>query len=100
LFHVAEVDDTVTRGAKEGGAVQPTFTVRKRAPDENLAVGKMGDRKILVGFEKRNVLDPHDPMFDFVIQENEIVTMKYGGLAFLALHSGSRRPLRFFLDCH
>jgi len=39
----------------------------------------MGDRKILVGFEKRNVLDPHDPMFDFVIQENEIVTMKYGG---------------------
>jgi uncharacterized protein YifE (UPF0438 family) len=35
-------------------------------------------------------------MFDFVIQENEIVTMKYGGLAFLALHSGSRRPLSLF----
>jgi hypothetical protein len=60
----------------------------------------MGDRKILVGFEKRNVLDPHDPMFDMVIQQNEIVTKKYVGLAFLALHSGSRRSLRFFLDCH
>jgi hypothetical protein len=97
---LAEVDNTVPAGAKEHGAVQPTFAVRERAPDENLAVGKMGDRKILVGFEKRNVLDPHDPMFDIVIQQNEIVTMKYGGLAFLALHSGSRRSLRFFLDCH
>ena len=96
MFHLAEVDNTAPAGAKEDGAVQPALAVRERAPDENLALGKMGDRKILVGFEKRNALDP----LDIVIQENEIVTMKYGGLAFLALHSGSRRPLRFFLDCH
>jgi hypothetical protein len=51
-------------------------------------------------FEKRNVLDAYDPTFDLVIQQNEIVTMKYGGLAFLAHHSGSRRLRRFFLDCH
>jgi hypothetical protein len=60
----------------------------------------MHDRKIPARFEKRNVPDPHDPMFDIVIQQNEIVTMKYGGLAFLALHSESRRSLPFFLDCH
>ena len=60
LFHLAEVDNTVPAGAKEHGAVQPTFAVRERALDENLAAGKMADRKILVGFEKRNVLDPHE----------------------------------------
>ena len=42
----------------------------------------MDERKIPARFEKRNVLDPHDPIFDIVSQENEIVTMKYGGLAF------------------
>jgi hypothetical protein len=60
----------------------------------------MDERIILARFEKRNVRDPHDPTFDIVSQENEIVTMKYGGLAFLALRSGSRRLLRLFLDCH
>ena len=66
MFHVAEVDYTTPAGAKEHGAVQPTFAVRERAPDENLAVGKMGDRKILVGFEKRNVLDLHEDLRFFL----------------------------------
>jgi hypothetical protein len=92
LFDLAEVDNTVPPGAKEDGAVQPTFAVRERAPDEKLAVGKMDERKIPVGFEKRNVLNPHDPIFDIVIQENEIVTIKYGVHA-LALISGSGQPL-------
>ena len=70
-----------------------TFAVRKRAPNENLAVGKMGDRKILVGFENRNVLDPHDPKFDIVLQQNEIVTKKMVGLASSLSISGSRRSL-------
>ncbi len=52
----------------------------------------MDKRKILARFEKRNVFDPNDPMFDIVIQQNEIVTMKYCGLA-LALHSESRQAL-------
>ena len=52
----------------------------------------MDERKIPVGFEKRNVLNPHDPIYDIVSQENEIVTMKYGGHA-LALISGSGQPL-------
>ena len=95
---MAEVDNTVPASAKEHGAVQPTFAVREKAPDENLAVGKMGDRKIPVGFEKRNVLNPHDPIFDIVSQENEIVTMKYGGFAFPALCSARRRLCRFFPD--
>jgi len=60
----------------------------------------MDERTITARFEKRNVLDAHDPTFHIVIQRNEIVMLKYGGLAFLALHSGSRRPLRFFLNCH
>ncbi len=60
----------------------------------------MDERKVPPSFEKRNVLDSHDPTFDIISQENEIVTMSYGGLAFLALRSGRRRPLRFFLDCH
>jgi hypothetical protein len=66
LFHLAEVDNTVPVGAKEHGAVQATFAVRERAPDGNLAVGKMADRKILAGFEKRNVLDPHEHLRFFL----------------------------------
>ena len=53
----------------------------------------MDARKIPARFEKINVLDSHDPTFDIVSQENEIVTMKYGGL-FLLSQRG-RRPLRF-----
>jgi hypothetical protein len=58
----------------------------------------MDERKSPVGFEKRNVLNPHDPRFAIVSQENEIVTIKYGGRA-LALNGGSGQTLRFFLDC-
>ena len=53
----------------------------------------MDERIITARFEKRNVLDPHDQTFDIVIRQNEIVAMKYGGLA---LHSGSRRTLSLF----
>jgi hypothetical protein len=29
LFHVAKVDDTITRGSKESGTVQPALAVRR-----------------------------------------------------------------------
>ena len=64
----------------------------ERAPNEKLAIREMDERKIPARFEKRNVLDSHDPIFDIVIQQNEIVTMKYGGHA-LALISGSGQAL-------
>jgi hypothetical protein len=100
LFHVAEVDYTAPACAKEDGAVQPALAVSEGAPNEKPVIEEMDERTITARFEKRNVLDAYDPTFDLVIQQNEIVTMKYGGLAFLALHSGSRRLRRFFLDCH
>jgi hypothetical protein len=100
LFHVAEVDYTTTAGAKEGGVLQPALAVSEGAPNEKPVIEEMDERTITACFEKRNVLDAHDPTFDIVIQQNEIVAMKCGGLAFLALHSGSRRPLRVFLACH
>jgi hypothetical protein len=53
----------------------------------------MDKRKIVARFEKRNILDPKDPKSDIVSQENEIVTMKYGGHA-LALISGSGHQRR------
>ena len=34
----------------------------------------MDERKILARFEKRNILDSNDPVFDIIIQQNEIVT--------------------------
>jgi hypothetical protein len=92
FFHLAQVDNTVPPGANEDGAVQPALAVLEGAPNEKLAVRKMDERKIPVGFEKRNVLNPHDPIFDIVSQENEMVTIKYGGHA-LALISGSGEPL-------
>ena len=99
MFHVAEVDYTTTAGAKEGGVLQPALAVSEGAPNEKPVIEEMDERTIKARFKKRNVLDAHDPTFDIVIQQNEIVTMKYGRLAFLALHSGSRQALRFFLDC-
>ena len=71
------------------GVVQPALAVPERAPTEKLAVGKMHERKIPTRFKQRNVLDPHDPTFDIVSQEDEIVTIEYGGQALLALISGS-----------
>ena len=50
LFHVAEVDNTASACAKEDGTVQPALAVRERAPDENLAVRKMDERKIPARF--------------------------------------------------
>ena len=100
MFHVAEVDYTVPAGAKEDGAIQPALAVSEGAPNEKSVIEEMDKRTITERFEERNVLDPHDPTFDIVIQQNEIVTKKYFGLAFLALHSGSRRSLRFFMYCH
>ena len=100
MFHVAEVDYTTTAGAKEGGVVQPALAVSEGAPNEKPVIEEMDERMIKARFKKRNVLDPYDPTFHTVSQQNEIVAMKYRGLAFLALHSGSRQALRFFLDCH
>ena len=94
-----DVDNTAPARAKEDGSVQPSLAVGERTPNDKVAAGKMDERKIPARFEKRNVLDPHDPTFDIVSQENEVAPMKYDGLAFLALRSGSRRRLRFFLEC-
>jgi len=96
---VAEVDYTTTAGAEEGGVLQPALAVSESAPNEKPVIEEMHERTIAARFEKRNVLDAHDPTFDIVIQQNEIVTVKYGRLALLSLHSGSRQALRFFLDC-
>ena len=68
MFDLAEVDNTVPAGAKEDGAVQPALAVLEGAPNKKLAVRKMDERKIPVGFEKRNVLDPHDPRFGIASQ--------------------------------
>ena len=100
LFDLAEVDYTTTAGAKEGGVVQPALAVSEGAPNEKPVIEEMDERTIRARFKKRNVLDPNDATFHTVSQQNEIVAMKYGGLAFLALHRGSRQTLRFFLDCH
>ena len=100
MFHVAEVDYTTPAGAKEGGVVQPALAVSEGAPNEKPVIEEMDERMIKARFKKRNVLDPYDPTFHPVSQQNEIVAMKYRGLAFLALHSGSRQALRFFLNCH
>jgi hypothetical protein len=91
LFDLAEVDNTASAGAKEGGVVQPALAVLEGAPTKKLAVRKMDERKTPVCFEKRNVLNSHDPIYDIVSQENEIVAMKYGGHA-LALISGNGQP--------
>ena len=99
-FDLAEVDNTTSAGSKEGGVLQPALAVSEGAPNEKFAIEEMDERIIKARFKKRNVLDPKDPTFDTVSQQNGIVAMKYGGLAFLALHSGSRQALRFFLDCH
>ena len=99
MFHVAEVDYTTPAGAKEGGVVQPALAVSEGAPNEKPVIEEMDERTVTARFEKRNVLDPHDPRFAIVSQENEIVTIKYGGHA-LALNRGSGQALRFFLDCY
>ena len=97
---MAEVDNTASAGAKEDGTVQPALAVRERAPNQQLVLRKIDERKIPARFEKSNVLAPHDPTFDIVSQEKKIVAMKrYGGLAFRALRSGSRWPFGFVLDC-
>ena len=100
MFHVAEVDYTTAAGAKKSGILQPALAVSEGAPNEKPVIEEMDERTIKARFKKRNVLDPNDATFHTVSQQNEIVAMKYGGLAFLALHRGSRQALRFFLDCH
>ena len=55
LFHVAEVDDTVTGNAKEGGTVQPALAVLEGAPYESRAVGEMDARIILASFKNGNI---------------------------------------------
>jgi hypothetical protein len=100
LSHLAEVDYTTTAGAKEGGVVQSALAVSEGAPNEKPVIEEMDERTIKVRFKKRNILDPYDPTFPAVSQQNEIIAMKYRWRAFLALHSGSRQALPFFLDCH
>jgi hypothetical protein len=58
---------------KEDRAVQPALAVSEDAPNEKPVIEEMDERTLTARFEKRNVLDPHDPTFDIVIQQNEIV---------------------------
>jgi hypothetical protein len=50
----------------------------------------MDEREISAGFEKRNILNPHNANSDIISQENTINTTKCGGCAFL-LQSRIRR---------
>ena len=50
----------------------------------------MDQSNVPMCLEKRNVFDSHDRMLSVPKQENEIVAMKYGGLA---LRSGRERFL-------
>jgi hypothetical protein len=95
---LAEIDDTITAGAKEDWAVQPAPNFHEGATNEELVFGEMDERGISERLKNGNVLDPREPTFAIVVgQENEIVTMKYVSLA---LRSSSRRSLRLYLDCH
>ena len=61
----------------------------------------MDKRKIPARFEKSNVIDPHDPTFDIVSQENEIIAAKQlSWLVSLTHRIESRQPFRFFSECH
>jgi hypothetical protein len=55
----------------------------------------MDERGIPECLKNGNVIDPREPTFAMVSQENEIVRIKYGGHA-LALISGSGQALRSF----
>ncbi|MFZ0712267.1 MAG: hypothetical protein WAM53_19660 [Terrimicrobiaceae bacterium] len=59
----------------------------------------MNERTIQLRFEKGNVAEPDEAAFDVVGDEDEIITMKCSGLAFLALHGRWSRLLPLFLDC-
>ena len=67
LFHVAKVDDTITRGSKESGTVQPALAVRKRTWDKSRALGEMEARIFPAGFKKSNVCDFNHPTFIFCV---------------------------------
>jgi hypothetical protein len=60
-------------------------------PYEKLALGEMDEREISAGFEKRNILNPHNANLDIISQENTIITTQCGGCAFLQC-SYYRRP--------
>ena len=98
MLHLAEIDDTITAGAKEDRAVQPAPNFHEGATNEELILGEVDERGIPERLKNGNVLDLREPTFAIVVcQENEIVTMKYVSLA---LRSWSWRPLRLYLDCH
>ena len=92
MFHVTEVDYTTAAGAKKSGILQPALAVSEGAPNEKPVIQEMNEGTIAPRFEKRNVLNAHDPTFDVVIQQNEIVTTEYRRLAFLSLTAGVGRP--------
>jgi hypothetical protein len=43
--------------------LQPAFAVFEGAPNEKPVIEEMDERTITARFEKRNVLDAHDPTF-------------------------------------
>jgi hypothetical protein len=67
LFHVAEVDDAITRGSEEGGTAQPALAVCEGAPDESRTLAEMEARMFPASFKKGNVCNPNYPTFIFVV---------------------------------
>jgi hypothetical protein len=83
FFHLAQVNNTASAGAKENWAIYPLLAFLESAPYEKLAVGEMDEGEISARFEKRNILNPPNPDLDIISQKNTITTTKYGGRAFL-----------------
>mgnify|MGYP003694496147 CR=1 FL=1 len=73
---MTEVYDATPAGAKEDGTVQPALAAPERDAEYEACCRKMDKRKIPARFEKSNVINPHNPTFDIVGQENEIIVMK------------------------
>jgi hypothetical protein len=80
---LAEIDDTITAGAKEDWGIQSPLTFHEGSTNQEVLLGEMDERGIPERFENGNVLDPREPTFAIVGQENETVTMKYVWLFFL-----------------
>lgn len=83
LLNLRQIDDTITVRAKENCAVQPAFTFHEGATNQKLVLGAMHKSAIPERLENGNILNPRNPTFVVVGQENETVTMKHAWLVLL-----------------
>jgi hypothetical protein len=77
LFHVGEVDDAISRGAKESGGVEPSLAIPKHAPDENGTVRELNSCLIAAGLKKPDVGRSNQPTLPIIAQKNKIIRAKY-----------------------